>query len=167
VLHELVEEVADILRPQIQKRKNLLVLQLDRVEPTSLDALRTRQIVTNLLGNAAKFTEDGTINATVSQQNGRLRVAISDDGPGIPAHRLEDIFAPFEQASEEVQGIYGGSGLGLAISRRLAREMGGDLWAESELGEGSTFILEFPVGRERKTSRALAKSRMERSPTPR
>lgn len=146
-LHDLVREVGDILRPQIQQRRNRLVLDLDEVPTASLDPLRTRQILTNLIGNAAKFTEAGTITVRVVRTGDRLRAAICDDGPGIPGHRLDAIFAPFEQASNDVQGKFGGTGLGLAISRRLAREMGGDLWAESELGQGATFFLEFPIAR--------------------
>lgn len=143
-LDRIIVEVCDILRPQVQKRNNRLVLDVNPLTPNSMDPLRTRQIITNLLGNAAKFTEDGTIRVSASENDHLQRVTVCDDGPGIPRHRLEDIFAPFEQATRDVQVNYGGTGLGLAISRRLAEEMGGRLWAESELGKGATFILELP-----------------------
>ncbi len=162
LLHELAREVGDILGPQLAQRHNRLVLDLEPVEPASLDPLRTRQILTNLLGNATKFTEHGTITVVVRQEGDRLRAAVSDDGPGIPPHRLEAIFAPFEQASDEVQGTYGGTGLGLAISRRLAREMGGNLWAESELGHGATFFLEFPVSGAARSSSSRPLARLVR-----
>jgi len=145
-LDALVREVCDTLRPEVRQRRNQLVLDVQPVAQASLDPLRTRQIVTNLIGNAAKFTHHGTITVRVMQDAEQLRVEVCDDGPGIPRHRLDDIFAPFEQASDDVQGRYGGTGLGLAISRRLTREMGGDLWADSTLGEGATFFLVLPVG---------------------
>jgi len=143
-LDDLVGEVCDILRPQVHRRQNRFRLELAPVAPNRLDPLRTRQIVTNLIGNAIKFTENGTIAVTTMEGPGWQRDLVKDDGPGIPHHRLEQIFAPFEQASPDVQVNFGGTGLGLAISRRLAEEMGGRLWVESELGVGSTFILELP-----------------------
>lgn len=142
-LDRLVKGVADMLGPRIAEGGNRLVLDVEPVSPLQLDQLRVRQIITNLLGNAAKFTERGTIAVRVEQMpNGRQRVSVRDEGPGIPHEHLERIFDPFEQASPEVQVTHGGTGLGLAISRRLAQQMRGRLWAESQLGHGSTFIFE-------------------------
>jgi len=158
-LDALAREVCEILRPQLGQRHNRLELDLSPVPTVTLDRLRTRQILTNLFGNATKFTEGGRILVRVAERDGWLRTTIRDDGPGIPRHRLEDIFAPFEQATRDVHLTFGGTGLGLAISRRLAREMGGDLWAESELGQGATFVLIFPLGpkRGRASPRSLAR----------
>ncbi|MEN0067830.1 MAG: HAMP domain-containing sensor histidine kinase [Myxococcota bacterium] len=146
-LDMLVRQVCDILLPQLHANGNRLELRLEQVGAITLDPLRTRQIVTNLLGNAAKFTSDGTIEVRVAQVGRWQRVSVHDDGPGIPKERLEAIFSPFEQANPNVQVRYGGTGLGLAISRRLAEEMGGRLWAESEPDQGATFILAFPARR--------------------
>ena len=113
------------------------------------DQLRTRQILLNLLGNAIKFTEKGSISIHVNQisrQDGdfMIHLSVADTGIGMSPEQLERIFAPFEQADSSTTRRYGGSGLGLAISRRLAELMGGRVWAESRERAGSTFHVELP-----------------------
>ncbi len=116
------------------------------------DATRLRQILLNLISNAVKFTAAGEIvvdvRAAVTRGTAELHVAVTDSGIGIAADRLERLFEPFVQVDASTTRRYGGSGLGLAISRRLAEQMGGRLWAESEPGRGSTFhlTLALPVG---------------------
>jgi signal transduction histidine kinase len=119
------------------------------------DPQRVNQILINLLSNAIKFSRAaGQVSvrhdvgdATVRGVQGRwTRIVVEDDGIGIPAERLEHIFEPFVQVDTGYTRKYEGVGLGLAISARLAREMGGELTAESELGEGSRFILWLPAG---------------------
>jgi len=113
------------------------------------DAVRLRQVLVNLLGNAVKFTERGEVLLTASvvpltdRADGplRLRVEVSDTGIGIPADRMHRLFHSFSQVDSSTTRVYGGSGLGLAISRRLAEAMGGELHATSEVGVGSTFTL--------------------------
>ncbi len=109
------------------------------------DPLRVQQILFNLMSNAVKFTADGEIRIAVSWAGGRLDVAVTDTGCGIPADRLDQIFNSFEQADAGTTRRYGGTGLGLAISRRLAELMGGTLSVQSVQGEGSTFVLSLPM----------------------
>jgi len=110
-----------------------------------VDEEKLRQIVINLLSNAAKFTERGSVRLRAQASNGSVAIAVSDTGIGIPPDKLDVIFEEFEQADASSTRIYGGTGLGLAIARRLARLMGGDVTAESVLGSGSTFRLTLPV----------------------
>ena len=108
------------------------------------DPLRLRQVLTNLLGNAIKFTERGEVSLEVGTEpldggDLTLHIRVKDTGIGIPSGKLEQIFAPFEQADGTTTRKYGGTGLGLTISSRLAELMQGRLWVESEEGRGSTF----------------------------
>ncbi len=111
------------------------------------DQLRTRQILLNLIGNAIKFTEQGSITVFVQLVEARygfavIRLSVVDTGIGMTAQQLERIFAPFEQADNSFARKYGGSGLGLAICRRLTELMGGRIWAESTIECGSSFHVE-------------------------
>ena len=109
------------------------------------DPLRVQQILFNLMSNAVKFTHEGEIRIEASWTDGRLNVAVTDTGCGIPADRLGQIFNSFEQADVGTTRRYGGTGLGLSISRKLAELMGGALTVESIDGEGSTFTLSLPM----------------------
>ena len=115
------------------------------------DPLRLRQVVTNLLGNAIKFTERGEVSLDVDAeplQGGdlTLHIRVKDTGIGIPADKLEQIFAPFAQADGSTTRKYGGTGLGLTISGRLVELMEGRIWVESEEHRGSTFHFTARVG---------------------
>ncbi|PRY21202.1 PAS/PAC sensor hybrid histidine kinase [Aliiruegeria haliotis] len=135
-------------------------LALNLVLPASLppcltgDAARLRQILLNLLGNAIKFTETGSIDVEVAVKLERstchLMISVNDTGVGIPADRLEDIFVSFQQADSTVAGRFGGTGLGLAISRLLTRAMGGEIDVSSFPGKGSTFVVNLsqPIGQQ-------------------
>jgi PAS domain S-box-containing protein len=108
------------------------------------DVGRLRQVITNLIGNAVKFTEQGDIvvrvsTEQVSEKEVSLRFSVSDTGIGISPEALMQIFDPFTQADASISRRYGGTGLGLSISRRIVEMFGGRLWVESELGKGSTF----------------------------
>lgn len=111
------------------------------------DPMRLRQILLNLVGNALKFTEKGTVSIKAqADHKGRcIRIAVSDTGPGVAADKLEHIFDEFTQADESITRRYGGTGLGLPISAELAGLLGGSLSVESEEGAGSTFILQLPL----------------------
>jgi len=108
------------------------------------DGLRLRQIVLNLLGNAVKFTEAGTIRLTWRVTASEVRITIADTGIGISKGRLETIFQPFIQGESDTARRFGGTGLGLSISRQLAGLLGGRIEVASEPGEGSRFTLLLP-----------------------
>ena len=107
------------------------------------DMSRLRQILVNLVGNAVKFTPAGEVAISVSIEPDapadRLHFAVHDTGIGIPADRMDRLFQPFSQVDSSMSRRFGGTGLGLVISKRLANLMGGELWAESKAGRGSTF----------------------------
>lgn len=113
------------------------------------DALRLRQVLVNLVSNAVKFTENGSVVLDVSLDSASdsLLFKVRDTGIGIAKENLEAIFEPFRQADGSTTRKYGGTGLGLSISVRLAKRMGGELTLESEEGVGSTFTLRLPVQR--------------------
>ena len=112
------------------------------------DKLRIRQILSNIIGNAIKFTETGSVKVQSKKVEAEgknvLKIAISDTGRGISPARLSGIFEEFEQEDDSTVRRYGGTGLGLTISRNLARVMGGDIDVTSEVGNGSCFTISFP-----------------------
>jgi signal transduction histidine kinase len=109
------------------------------------DQDKIRQIVLNLLSNAAKFTHEGRIRLLADRAGDNVRIAVADTGIGISAEALPRIFAEFQQADSSTTRQYGGTGLGLSISRNLARLLGGNITVESEVGQGSTFTLIIPA----------------------
>ncbi len=147
----MLEDVAAIFgKPAAEKNLNLITI-LDPKLPTHVvgDLTRLRQILTNLIGNAMKFTEQGEVVCRVSQTHGdsidQLRIDVSDTGIGIPADKLDAIFGSFSQADNSTTRQYGGTGLGLAISQQLVTLMDGTISVNSETGEGSTFTVTLPL----------------------
>ncbi len=118
------------------------------------DRERIRQVLQNLISNAIKFTEDGTVRVTVALAPGAPDVAFSvaDTGIGMEADAVQRIFRPYEQAESDTARRFGGTGLGLAISRQIAERLGGELAAESVPGEGSVFTLRVPLPAEEKAA---------------
>ena len=116
-----------------------------------MDPVRVRQVLTNLIGNAIKFTEDGKVtvkskvHATANQDMVRLEISVADTGIGFDTARTDALFSPFTQADGSITRSYGGTGLGLAITRSLVQLMGGDVDATSEQGKGACFTISFPV----------------------
>ena len=114
------------------------------------DPGRLRQILTNLVGNALKFTQEGHIHITASlspadTSHGQLCIDVSDTGIGIPAEKITTLFEAFTQADSSTTRKYGGTGLGLSIVKKLCELMGGSIVATSILGEGSTFGMRLTV----------------------
>ena len=109
------------------------------------DSMRTRQILSNLLANAIKFTESGSVNVEVRARDTTVEFVISDTGIGMPPEVLSRLFSKFSQADSSTTRRFGGSGLGLAISRELAQLMGGDIFVASAVGHGSQFTLLLPM----------------------
>jgi signal transduction histidine kinase len=146
----LVADIAVAIRPLIEKNGNVLqVTAPERLGVSHGDSTKTRQCLLNLLSNAAKFTNRGTITLTAGREAGpngdRIRFAVSDTGIGLSADQLSRIFEPFVQADASTTMKFGGTGLGLSISRELCRLMGGDIAVQSTPGVGSTFTMDLPA----------------------
>jgi Amt family ammonium transporter len=142
---ELLAEVTGSLEPLVDGGRVSLVVEADDGLPRiTTDADKVRQILLNLLSNAIKYTDDGSITVRAAAADGRLQVAVSDTGVGIPRSELGRIFDEFHRADSSGDRRRG-TGLGLTISRRLARALGGEITVESEPGVGSTFALELPL----------------------
>jgi GAF domain-containing protein len=144
---QLVRDVEAIVRPLMAKNGNTLVVECpDDVDSMQADLTKVRQALFNLLSNAAKFTDHGTISLTVSRESDAwLTFAVADTGIGMTEEQLGRLFEAFSQAEASTRSKYGGTGLGLAISRHFCRLMGGDLTVESVHGEGSTFTVRLPT----------------------
>jgi len=144
-LRRTLGDTVKIFGPRASEKHLALTLKVDEAVPDVLqgDALRLRQIVINLVGNALKFTEEGGIDIRVTSQQNKerveLRVAVHDTGIGLDSEQQQRIFAAFSQADTSTTRRYGGSGLGLAISSQLVALMGGEIWVESTPSKGSTF----------------------------
>jgi CheY-like chemotaxis protein/anti-sigma regulatory factor (Ser/Thr protein kinase) len=109
------------------------------------DADKCRHIFQNLIGNAIKFTDSGSVEVTARQEGGEICVAVRDTGIGIPEDQLAHIFEEFRQADNSASRKYGGTGLGLTIARRYATLLQGSVTVESEVGKGSTFTVRLPL----------------------
>jgi nitrogen-specific signal transduction histidine kinase/CheY-like chemotaxis protein len=145
-LRHAVGETVRTLELQARDKDLALTLDVATAVPTMVvgDPGRIRQILFNLIGNAIKFTHEGSIKVSIDVDSVKdattvLRFGVTDTGVGMTPEQAAAIFLPFEQADAEVFRQYGGTGLGLAISRRLADMMKGDMWVESTPGAGSTF----------------------------
>jgi signal transduction histidine kinase/DNA-binding response OmpR family regulator len=149
-----VAEAFALVRAQADKKGIELHRSISDDVPTAIigDVTRIRQILLNLLANAVKFTESGSVNVRVSHTSEAaapllLRFEVEDSGIGIPTDRRGRLFVPFSQVDASTTRNFGGTGLGLAICRRLAETMGGQIGCESELGRGSTFWFTLPTER--------------------
>ncbi len=151
---------------EVSKKDVQLTYRLDRNVPLALkgDPLRLRQVLTNVIGNAVKFTPKGKVSLTVLRKEERreddrveLIFAVKDTGVGIPKEKAEHIFDSFTQVNSTSSRRYGGTGLGLFISKKLVEMMGGRIWVESEEGKGSTFFFTLTLAlQEKMTSNAKA-----------
>lgn len=146
-LISLVDQVCSTLGMEA-KRKGLefhYTLSEDLEDYYKGDSLRIRQILTNLLGNAIKFTKEGFIQLNITVKEAEVQFHIQDTGIGIAPDRIEKIFEPFTQADVSMSRKFGGTGLGTTISKQLVELMKGKIWAKSELGVGSHFYVSLPL----------------------
>jgi PAS domain S-box-containing protein len=142
-----VGEALKPLAPRATEQGLELIVDIDAEVPMLVkgDPGRLRQILTNLVGNAIKFTQKGQVQLQVRAEGDRLRFCVIDTGIGIPAHKLDTIFEAFSQEDGSITRRYGGTGLGLTISARLVDAMGGHIGVRSEPGRGSTFYFDLPL----------------------
>ncbi len=149
-VHEILEEVVVMTAP-LAKEKMLDLELISSSEEAELeieaDARKLKQVVVNLVGNAIKFTQKGSVTVQVARNMELVHVQVKDTGAGIEPNQAEKIFEAFRQADNSVTRKIGGTGLGLPISRRLVELHGGRLWVESSgiAGEGSTFHIQLPI----------------------
>lgn len=146
-LRALMESVGELFAKRAEEKNLILSWEIDPGVPQTLmgDSTRIRQVLVNLVGNALKFTDSGSIGVSVRRLQGKdtrsfpLEFAVSDTGIGIPADKAGMLFQSFSQLHPAINRRHGGTGLGLAICRKLVELMGGAIWVESEEGKGSTF----------------------------
>ncbi|MFP4596777.1 MAG: response regulator [Persicimonas sp.] len=149
-LSPLIDDVESTVSPHANKNDNALIVKCaDDLGEIRADRIKLRQILINLLSNAAKFTSNGTVGLEVRREATELGdqfvFDIYDDGIGISQDELAKLFDPFTQADSSTTREYGGTGLGLTITRHFCQMMGGDISAESVAGEGSTFTVRLPA----------------------
>jgi CheY-like chemotaxis protein/anti-sigma regulatory factor (Ser/Thr protein kinase) len=145
-LHEIITEAVIAVRPLIEKKGLALQVTVpDDTPEIHCDRTRIRQVVLNLISNAARFTETGEIAVRVSVSDGYLVTEVRDTGPGISKDDIDRIFEPFSQSSGSMWRDKGGTGLGLSISQQFVAMHRGELWVESEPGVGSSFSFTLPI----------------------
>jgi signal transduction histidine kinase/ActR/RegA family two-component response regulator len=150
-LHQCIEDVASILRPSAMQKKTELHVKISSLVPRMYtgDGGRIRQVLTNIMGNAVKFTDGGDVTVTVSgrakDEFAQLEIDVKDSGIGIPQEKIDSIFDKFNQVDGTSTKRHEGTGLGLAISKQLVEKMNGDISISSVLGEGSTFSIRLPL----------------------
>lgn len=149
-IKELIDDIINTITPSIERNRNNLVVECpDDIGVMRADAMKIRQSLLNLLSNAAKFTEAGTITCRVKRilaaGEEKIEFVVSDTGIGIPEEELKQIFKPFSQADDSMTRKYGGTGLGLAITQRFCWMMGGEVTVESVPGKGSLFRIVLPA----------------------
>ena len=147
---DLFDELNTVLYPLLQKNNNTFhIVNASSLQKITTDRMRLHQVLLNLLSNANKFTTEGEITLSLSQETtGGMdcyHLSVQDTGVGIASERLPYLFEPFSQADGSIWKRFGGTGLGLAISRKLCRLMGGDLFVKSEVEVGSIFTIVLPV----------------------
>ncbi|MBO9409752.1 response regulator [Shimia sp. R9_1] len=157
-LYDVVHDVAHLLTPIARQKDLALSVVYSKDAPTEFygDEGRMRQILMNLVGNAIKFTDAGSVTLSLNADlsGNRLNVQVKDTGVGIPPDRIDTIFSAFEQVDNKATRSFEGTGLGLAITQRLVKLMDGQIRVSSQLGRGSIFSLELPIPASEKSVKA-------------
>ena len=148
-LEDLIQRVVTLLSSRAHERGLSLRVLIDPAARGLFlaDGLRVRQVIMNMLGNALKFTTDGSVTIQLSAEGEGVLIQVEDTGVGIRSDRLESIFERFTQADQSTTRRFGGSGLGLTICRLLVEQMGGRMEAQSTEGRGSIFMVRLPLAR--------------------
>jgi CheY-like chemotaxis protein len=152
---KMLQKVVNIVNYRVDEKRQTLIVHLDRTIPRVLcgDEQRLSQVITNLIGNAVKFTpEEGSIRLEtgfLGEEDGlcTIKIEVIDSGIGISEEQQYRLFSPFEQADSSISRKFGGTGLGLAISKKIVNMMGGEIWVESKPGMGSNFAFTIKVKR--------------------
>ena len=148
-IRQITEVVLALSKPLVAEKSLVLKNEIgEGISPVAGDENRLQQIMHNLVGNAIKFTSQGTVTVSAMEQDGMVAVTVSDTGLGIPADKFDDIFKSFEQIDASIVRTYGGTGLGLSITKQLVELHGGAIWVESEAGQGSHFTFTIPISHE-------------------
>ena len=160
-VNQLVEDVVNTVSPLVERNSNILETCCgDNVGMMRADQTKVRQGLFNLLSNAAKFTEEGTIQLEVKRETLEgtewLLFRVSDTGIGIEPAQMEKLFQAFSQADESTTRRYGGTGLGLTITKLFCQMMGGNINVESEPGIGSIFTIQLPAEVKERESESLS-----------
>lgn len=164
-----VDVVMSLMTPLAAAKSLQLVNEVDpSIPPVFADEDRLQQVLHNLIGNAVKFTDSGTVRVRAIDEHGRVRVQVIDTGPGIAPEHHQRIFESFEQVEDSATREHGGTGLGLAVSRKLVQLHGSDIELESRPGAGSTFsfVLEAAAAGQAQPSPPVLKEGAEAAPRP-
>jgi len=147
-MHELIESTLNVVKVKSEEKNLNIIINYDKDSSSSFygDSLRIDQILKNLVSNAIKFTENGTIEILFEKVSTNLfKFSIKDSGIGMSQEQQNKLFEEFVQADDATTRVYGGTGLGLSISKKLVELMDGKIWVESEVNKGSTFSFELPL----------------------
>ncbi|MCD1261724.1 response regulator [Paenibacillus athensensis] len=153
---QLIHTVLSVSKTLVRGKELQFVNRTEEALYAYGDENRLQQILFNLVGNAIKFTEKGTITVAAHRSAARIEIRVSDTGIGIPNEQLERIFQSFEQADRSISRKYGGTGLGLTITKQLVEMHGGAIRAESVAGQGSTFIFTLPFAEDEPAAQEAA-----------
>jgi signal transduction histidine kinase len=145
-----VQDIVDTLKASLhslarEKGLEFVAAAQEDIPLACGDGKRITQCLTNLAGNALKFTKQGRVEVWVERQGDNLLYRVSDTGIGIPQNELENIFGEFQQVDTAITREFSGTGLGLNITKKFVEMHGGRIWVESELGKGSTFFFSIPL----------------------
>ncbi len=144
-LTELVKEVCESMRLEAEKKNLKMIENIEEGIIIKTDRRRIKQILNNFVSNAVKFTDKGMVEVSLSKKDDKVKISVSDTGPGLMKEDLEKLFEPFNKILIKNRPPKEGTGLGLYISKKIANILGGDISVESEFGKGSKFTLTLPL----------------------